>query len=86
MVPALALTKGDLIIDPYRGPGILLYRTNLWECYTDEQNCWVWEVEWSHHDTNYSICYNINELNLIRLVENGIIKHYKSGGHGVGWQ
>jgi len=83
----MAFKKGDLIIDPYRGPGILLNRVNLWQNYTDEQHCWVWEVEWSRDDTSYTIdSCNINETNLIRLIENGIIKHYRKGGQGVGRQ
>ena len=87
MDETLALKRGDLIIDPYRGPGVLLSRINLWQNYTEEQDCWVWEVEWSHCNTSYSIVTgNINESNLIRLIRNGIIKHYKNGGQGVGRQ
>ena len=75
--------KGDLIIDPYKGPGILLGRINLWEHFTDEQDCWVWEVEWSCNDTSYSIYCNINEDNLVRLIKSGEIKHYRCGEQNV---
>ena len=85
MDKAAVLKRGDLIIDPYRGPGVLLNRINLWQNYTEEQDCWVWEVKWSCDDTSYSVVTgNINEANLIRLIKNGIIKHYKNGGQSVG--
>ena len=84
MSKVASFKKGDLIIDPYKGAGILVNRCNIWQNFTEKQDCWVWEVEWSVPDTSYiSGLYNINEENLTRLVNNGIIKHYKNGESNV---
>jgi hypothetical protein len=82
------LKKGDLIIDPYKGPGLLLHRVNLFESLPDSEDSWTWEVFWSNVNTSYYGTGGLkttlfNERDLIYLIQNDRIQYQDNGGRDV---